>query len=305
MSLCIIGQEKSKTNIRLLEEAKKQFGSVFFVPIDSIGIGLTDRFSIHYRTSDMQKFRAVMPRIPKHFMSYAYQLLSLFPQETYMVIKPISFLLASERFFLLTVLRKRGISTLNLHLARSTKAASRMLSEANYPIIIRSPEKKTGVVVKNQKEARSVVDALIHLNQPTLIEDVVKDMISVYVAEPEILGAVKKKTKETDVVFSNGDIKQTKISLDVEQLALDAAAAVDAQVARIDISLNGTPKVVNISLNPELIKASKETGVNMPKRIMEIIHDNYTKHNEKPVLIRFFEDAKSVVKDVLKTKQLL
>ncbi len=305
MSLCIIGQEKSKTDIRLLEEAKKQFGSVFFVPIESIGIGLNDRFSIHYRTSDMQKFRAVMPRIPKSYLSYAYQLLSLFPQETYMTVKPISFLLASERFFLLTVLRKRGIPTLNLHLARSSKAAARMISDTKYPKIIRSPEKKTGVVVRNQKEARSVIDALIHLNQPTLIEDVVKDMVSVYVAEPEVLAVVKKKTKETDVVFSRGEMKQAKISLEIEQLALDAAAAVDAHVARVDISLNGSPKVVNISLNPDLLTPSKVTGVNIPKRVMEIVHENYTKHNEKPVLIRFFEDAKSVVRDVLKTKQLL
>lgn len=305
MSLCIIGQDKSESDIRLLEEAKKQFGSVFFVPIESIGIGLSEKFSISYRASDMQKFRAVMPRIPKPFLSYGYQLLSLFPQETYMVVKPISFLIASERFFMLTVLRKRGISTVNMHLARSAKAAERVIENARYPIIIRSPEKKTGVVVKNKKEARSVIDALVHLKHPILIEDVVKEMVSVYVADPEVLAAVKKKTKETDVVFSEGEMKSAKVSLDVEQLALDAASAVDAQVARIDISLNGNPKVVNVELNPPLIKASKVTGVDIPKRIMEVIHSNYTKHNERPVLIRFFEDAKSVVRDVLKTKQLL
>ena len=100
MSLCIIGQEKSESNLRLLAEAKKKFDSVFFVPIDSIGIGLNERFSIHYRATDILKFKAVLPRIPRAYSSYAYQLLSLFPGDTYMAVKPISFLLAAERFFL-------------------------------------------------------------------------------------------------------------------------------------------------------------------------------------------------------------
>jgi len=303
--LCIIGYEKSKTNLKLLEEAKKRFDSVFFVPIDGIGIGLNDKFSISYRVSDILKFKAVFPRIPKQFCSYAYQLLSLFPEDTYMPIKPISFLLADERFFLLTVLRKRGVSTLNLHLTRSSKAAYRIIEEGKYPLVIRTPEKKTGVVVKNLTEAKSVIDALGSLDHPIMIEDVVKDMVSVYVAEPDVIASVKKKTKEKDVVFAKGNLKNQKINLETQQLALDAARAVEAGVARVDISLNGSPKVINVVLNPALIAPSKATGINIPEKIIKSVHENYKAYKQKPTLVKFFEDAKSVVKDVLKTKQLI
>ncbi len=305
MGLCIIGQEKSESNIRLLEEAKKKFDSVFFVPIDSIGIGLNTDFSISYRASDILKFDAVLPRIPKPYHSYAYQLLSLFPSDTFMPIKPISFLLADERFFLLTVLRKRGIPTLNLHLTRSSRAASRIIDEADFPIILRTPNKKIGVVVKNKLETKSIIDALTHLQQPILIENMVKDMVSVYVAEPEVIASVKKKTKEPDIIFSPGEYKNNKIGLEVEQLALEAAKAVDAQVARIDISLNSEPKIVNINLNPDLVRPSKVTETDIPERIIDSVHKNYGIHKERPLLMKFFDDAKSVVKDVLKTKQLL
>ena len=53
------------------------------------------------------------------------------------------------------------------------------------------------------------------------------------------------------------------------------------------------------------MKQSKITGVNLPEKVINSIHENYKAHLEKPMLMKFFEDAKSVVKDVLKTKQLL
>jgi glutathione synthase/RimK-type ligase-like ATP-grasp enzyme len=305
MGLCIIGQEKSESNIRLLEEAKNIFGSVFFVPIDSIGIGLNNDFSISYRASDMLKFDAVLPRIPKSHCSYAYQLLSLFPSNTFMPIKPISFLLADERFFLLTVLRKRGIPTLNLHMTRSSRASAKIIDRLDFPVVLRTPSKKTGVVVRNRLETKSIIDALAHLQQPVLIEDTVKDMVSVYVSDPDVIAGVRKRTKEQDIIFSPGEFKNHRVGLDIEHLALDAAKAVDAQIARVDITLSPDAKVVNIELNPNLVIPSNVTGTDIPKRIVESIHRNYTDYKQKPLLMKFFDDAKSVVRDVLRTKQLL
>jgi glutathione synthase/RimK-type ligase-like ATP-grasp enzyme len=305
MSLCIIGLEKSETNLRLLEEAKSRFASVFFVPIDGIRIGLGEKFSISYRTSDLMKFSSVYPRIPTKFYSYAYQLLSLLPPETFTPIKPITFLLASERFFLLSVLRKREINTLNIQLARSTKAAYAIMEESEFPLVIRIPGKETGVVANTQTEAKSVIDALGSLRQPILIEDLVKDLVYCYVAKPDVLASARKKTREKDVVFSKGELKNHKADIETRHLALEAANAVDTQIARVDISLNGEPKVVNVNLNPGLVEPSRATGVNLPKETVKNIHENYRKHAEKPMLMRFFEDAKSVVKDVLKDKSMM
>ncbi|NIO20197.1 MAG: hypothetical protein GTN76_05490 [Candidatus Aenigmarchaeota archaeon] len=305
MTLCIIGLEKSETNLRLLEEAKNRFASVFFVPIDGISIGLGEKFAISYRTSDLMKFNSIYPRIPSRFYSYAYQLLSLLPPATFTPIKPITFLLASERFFLLSVLRKRDINTLNIQLARSAKAAHSILEESEFPIVVRVPGKETGVVANTLTEAKSVIDALGSLKQPVLVEELVKDLVSCYVADPDVLACAKKKTKERDVVFSKGEFKNHKANIETNHLALEAAKAIDTQIARIDISLNGEPKVVNVNLDPDLIAPSKATGVDLPKETVKRIYDNYRKHQEKPMLMKFFEDAKSVVKDVLKNKTML
>ncbi|MFH1444937.1 MAG: hypothetical protein ABIF08_00455 [Nanoarchaeota archaeon] len=305
MDLCIIGQEKSECNLKLLEEAKKKFDSVFFVSVDGIGIGLSKEFSISYRSTNILKFGAVLPRIPKQYYSYSYQLLSLFPSNTFMPIKPISFLLADERFFLLTVLRKRNIPTTNMYSARSTKASYRLLSDASYPIIVRSLQKKSGVIVNNEKEARNIIETFNTLKQPILIEDTIKDMISLYVAAPGIIAAVKKKTKERDVVFSSGEMKKYSPTIEETHLAIEAAQAVDANIARVDISTNGEPKVVNIELNFNITKPTKITGINIAEKIIESVYENYKEYLERPMLFKFFDDAKSVVKDALKTKQVL
>jgi len=303
-SLCMIGLEKSQTNIELLNEAKKAFDSVFFVPIEAIGVGISPSFSIQYRVTDLLKFSAVLPRIPKRISSYGYQLLSLFPSTTYMPIKPIAFLLAEERFFLLTILRKRQIPTIDLQMTKSPKAAIRMLDESRFPVVIRTPNRKTGVIVDNISEAKSVIEALGSLKQSVLIEEPVKNMVSVYVARPGIIAAVKKKTKEKDVVFAEGEKKKQKIDKTVQQLALDACSAIDSQIARIDISLDDEPSVVNIELNPSLTGAGQAVGENLPRLVIDSIKENYVRHQQKPVLMKFFEDAKSVVKDVLKTDQM-
>jgi len=303
--LCIIGHEKSETNLKLLKEAKKKFDSVFFVPIESIAIGLKDDFSITYRTCSLLDFHAIFPRIPRQFCSYAYQLLSLFPSETFMSIKPISFLLADERFFMLTVLRKRGIPTLNLQLTRSVNAAERIVEESRFPVVIRSLEKKTGVTVNNKTEAKSIINALSSLKQPILIEEVINDMLSVYVTEPGAVAATKKKSQEKDLIFAAGEYRKHKITAEEEQLALETARAIDAQCARIDMCISPKPKVVNIELNPNLIAPSKVTGVNIAQKLIESVHQNYMSHRERPMIMRFFEDAKSVIKDVLKTKNML
>ncbi|RLI96626.1 MAG: hypothetical protein DRO99_04160 [Candidatus Aenigmatarchaeota archaeon] len=303
-SLCIIGTGKNKTNIKLLNEAQGVFDSVFFVPIEAIGVGLSNDISIKYRVTDLLKFNIVLPRIPKSAASYAYQLLSLFPEDTYMPVRPISFLIVEERFFLLSVLRKRGISTIDLHLTKSSKAAARMLNDVKFPIVIRTPDKKTGVVVKNMTEAKSVIDALGSLKQSILIEELVKDMVSVYVAWPNVIASVKKKTNEKDIVFAKGELKKSKIDLKTQQLALDAAKAIESHIARVDISLKGEPRVVNIETSPGLISPSEAVGEDLTKKIVLSIKDNYEEYKQKPMLMRFFDDAKSVVKDVLKTKKL-
>jgi len=300
----MIGMEKSQTNISLLNEAKNVFDSVFFVPIDAIGVGLTREFSIKYRVTDLLKFNAVLPRIPRRISSYGYQLLSLFPAGTYMPIKPIAFLLAEERFFLLTVLRKREIPTTNLHMTKSPKAAIKLLDETRFPVVIRTPSRKTGVLVENISEAKSIIDALGSLKESILIEDLVRNMVSVYVAEPEVIASIKKKSKEKDVVFAEGEPRKQKINIDIQQLALDAARAIDSQIARVDISMEKEPRVVNIELNPSLINAGRAVGKNLPRIVMESLKENYTRHQQRPVLMKFFEDAKSVVKDVLNTRRI-
>ncbi len=304
-ALCIIAQEKSDSNLQLLEEAKKQFESVFFTTLDGINIGFDKEFSINYKSSELLKYNMFLTRIPKKYYSYAYQLLSLLPQKAYLPIHPIAYLLAEERFFLLTILRKREIPTLNMHMARSSSAALRSLETMNLPIMIRIPDKTVGMIAEGRGEAKSVIEALESINQPILIEDMTNDVTSVYVSELDAIASVKKKTSDRDVVFGKGELRKTKISSDIEVLALDTIKSLDSRMGRVDISLKPTPRVVNVELNPDLIAPSKATGINIPEKIISSIVENYEKHLEKPLLMKFFQDAKTVARDVLKSKSLL
>jgi len=305
MALCLLGEEKSESNIRLLEEAKSFFDKVYFAPISGVSIGMKDKFSIMHKSVDLTTFDAVFPRVPRRLYNYSYQLLSMFPPERFMAIPPVAFLIAAERFFLLTVLKKRGINVLNTKLARSPEAAYRLLDEVEFPVIIRVPGQKTGVVANKASEAKTIIGAISSLDHPVLLEEPVKNVASLYITEPEVLASVRKVSKEVDLIFGQGEMKKFKPDMETQDIALETARAMDSSVMRVDISLNGSPKVVNIELNPELTKPSGVSGVNIPRVIMKTVHENYKNHLEKPVLVKLFEDAKSVMRDVFNDKHLL
>jgi glutathione synthase/RimK-type ligase-like ATP-grasp enzyme len=302
MSLCIIGGKKTASNLMLLEEGKKIFKSVLFVPINGIRIGLEKEFSIKYRTTDLLKFGCILPRVPHKLYSYGYQLLSLFPKKTFIAIKPISFLISEERFFLLSMLRKKQIPTIGIHLSRSSKVASNILKETSFPVIIRTPNKKTGMVARNFSEAKSIMDAIESLKEPIIIEDVIRDFVSVYVSYPDVVAAFRKIAKEGDLMLSKGVIEKCDISTEIEKLILDALDVIEASVARVDITTDPEPRIVNIELNPSIKKATDVSGINIAKRIMENVYKNYQEHSikQKPIVMEFIEDAKSVVKDLTK-----
>jgi hypothetical protein len=113
---------------------------------------------------------------------------------------------------------------------------------------------------------------------------------------------VRKTTKDQDVVFSPGTLRKHKLSFEEKHLAMKTAEAIDTRVVRVDMASGKDPYVVNIGLNPDLVEASKVTGVNIAREIMKRVHDDYTRHKDRPMLVKFFDDAKSVVKDVLKEK---
>ena len=143
------------------------------------------------------------------------------------------------------------------------------------------------------------------LKKPILIEETVKELISLYVAEPDVVASVKKKTREKDLVFSEGSYKNFKANIEVEQLAMDSAKAVESQIVRIDMALSPEPMVVNINLNPDIIVPSKATGINVAEKMIKSVHENLNHYLEKPKLFKFFDDAKSIIKDVFKSKQLI
>lgn len=238
--------------------------------------------------------------------TYAYQLLSMFPKETFMPVNPISFMIAADRFFLLTVLRKQGIDTINLRLTRSIEPAYRLLEEEKFPMIIRSPKKETGVVVKNKLEAKTTIDMLAAIKQPIVLEDTVSKLVSLFVAGEEVVAAVKKKTEAKDVIFAPGKFSKHKSNIETEHIALETAKTLGTFLVRVDISLDKKqPKIVNVVLNPPLIAPSKVTKINLAEKFIQTVYEKYKEHEQRPALMRFFEDAKSVLKDAFKTKHML
>jgi len=147
------------------------------------------------------------------------------------------------------------------------------------PVILKLLQGSHGkgvIKVSSTEEASSVIDALWALGEMIYFQEYIETQgkdIRAFVVGDEVVAAMEREARKGDfrANISKGG-KGTKIELDsgLEKLALRAAKVVGAEIAGVDIVLDGKPKVIEVNINPGL-KISRITKVNVADKIARYI----------------------------------
>jgi ribosomal protein S6--L-glutamate ligase len=184
-----------------------------------------------------------------------------------------------NKFSAIQVLQKHGIPTPRTRLALTPKAAMKSIRTMKKPVIIKllSGSRGKGVMkLSSNQEAESVMDALWALNQMLYFQEYVETQgkdIRAFVVGDEVVAAMERIARPGEF-RSNIDRggKGVKIELDskLEKLALRSTKVIGAEVAGVDIAVDGKPKVIEVNTNPGL-EISRITGVDVADRIAKYI----------------------------------
>ncbi|MCD6557608.1 MAG: hypothetical protein J7K31_01075 [Candidatus Aenigmarchaeota archaeon] len=298
MKLCIVGPaDKKSMDIKLLKTAKNIFDSVLYASYSHISFIQTNELRITFKNSDLSRFDALLPRIPKERAMFGYFLLNSL--DIYSPMKPQSFLIWSDRLLMLNILQREGLPIPKMYVVDSRESAVRLLKKGDisFPLSLKLSKKERGAMLANsEKEFKAMLDTLQSFNEPICMEEFFdSDYIQAFVIGNTVVGAVKRIPKEKqDIFHGKGEKKRIKIKPSIKELAIDAARAIKSSFALVTLVDNGRRAVVDVDLCPIWSMDTLEYD------LVRYIFDR-TKTREKPIsrFTDFLTGIRSAVKDLL------
>ena len=206
-SLLIIGSrtyKKSTVNL-LIEETKKRFDSVLFVPIDKIQLQTAEgKVGLFYKGKNLLAFDAIYPRISAKDILLGEAVLKVIENsDTYCPVSLNAYQITNHKFYTSQKLSNQGIPGVLSTLSISPKYADYAVNETGYPFVMKliSGFAGKGVVLVNSKEQmESILDAVHLFEEFICTQKFVKGKdydVRCYVIGDYVI-AVKRKCKKGD-----------------------------------------------------------------------------------------------------------
>ncbi len=285
MKLCVVslGGESSKS---IAQEAKKFFDEVTEVSIKSIRLCLEDKgVSVKNGGVDLEDFDCIYVRGSYRYLLLQRALTKALYKKIYMPIRPNAFTLGHNKLLASLELLQKGINIPTSYFVSSSEQAKQLLSEVQYPIIIKIPEGTQGkgvMFADSESSARSMIDALEVFKQPYIIQeyietgDVKSQDIRVIVAGGKVVGCFKRISSSHDIrsnIHMGGKGEVIDLPPEIEKMSIRAVRALGADIAAVDVLVGRKPSVLEINLSPGLKGITKYTGENIAERIAKALYD--------------------------------
>lgn len=287
MNLLIIGPEKrAKTEISLVQSAKKYFGKVLYAPITGIRVESDENAAIpFFKSSNLLKFDVVLCRIPKESRDFGFVLAKIFEENgKYLPIGYKAIILGTSEFLLPIFLNLKncGLRAPKTYFACSRTAMRQSIDEAEYPVRIRLPYQKEGAMIADSKSvATGIIDTMEKLDQPILIQ------------------AAQKRAKRIKVlvvgdnVYALKDKKKHSLKTSESKILSETAKALGAEICQMNIVLSRN-KILSLGINvsPKLMAFKKEFGEAVFDNVFSKISENASIFYEANPLFRFLNWVK-------------
>ena len=183
--------------------------------------------------------------------------------------------ICKNKFSAVQFLQEVGIPTPKTRLALTPSAAVKSIKSMKKPVVVKliSGSHGKGVIkVNSNVEADSIMDTLNTLGQMIYFQEYIETEgrdIRVFVIGERVVAVMERNGRRGEFRSNmelGGRGSKVKISPELERLALRAAKAVGADIAGVDILVDGKPRVIEVNINPGL-RIARVTGVNIPDLI--------------------------------------
>ena len=267
----------------IVDAMRKYFKSVDDLEIRAIEVTLGAKdLEVTHLGKILSGYECIYVRGSYKYAQIQSTLTAALKKESYMPIKANAFIVGHNKFLTQLVFQQKNIPMPKSYLAVTAEGVRKVLEKINYPIILKFPEGTQGkgvLFVESYASASSMLDALLALNQPFIIQEYVETGgvdIRAIVAGGKIVASMERKAERMEKranihigAVGEGCVLDTKTS----KIAVKAAEAIGADVCAVDIleSMKG-PLILEVNLSPGLQGITKATKVDVADEIAKALY---------------------------------
>ncbi len=294
----------SKSSLMILEAMKNYFDSVDKIDLRDVEVNLgVGKLKVLYEGNPLPEYSCIYPRGSFRYAPLLRSVTRTLFRNSYMPIKAETFTLGHDKLLTHLALQHFNIPMPATYLASSTRAAKKILNEVNYPIVLKFPNGTGGkgvMFAESFAAASSMLDALIALKQPFLIQEYIEtggvDIRAIVIGE-KVIASMKRKAEKGEMranIHAGGTGEPCILDERTKRIAIDTATSIGADICAVDMleSAKGS-LVIEVNLSPGLQGITKATGINVADKIAKYLYEKseiFSARDRDEATQKIFED---------------
>ena len=294
----------SKSSLMIIKAMETYFDSVDNIDLRDVEVNIgSGKMNVLYEGKQLPQYSCIYARGSFRYSPLLRAITRILYRNSYMPIKPETFTIGHDK--LLTHLALQHFSTPMpaTYLASSTRAAKKVLNEVTYPIVLKFPHGTGGkgvMFAESFAAASSMLDALIALKQPFLIQEYIETGgvdVRAFIVGNEVIASMKRKAVRGEMranIHAGGTGEACVLDQRTKRIAIDTAASIGADICAVDMleSPKG-PLVIEANLSPGLQGITKATGINVADKIAKFLFEKseiFSARDRDEATTKIFED---------------
>ncbi|MBI5390556.1 RimK family alpha-L-glutamate ligase [Candidatus Woesearchaeota archaeon] len=283
---------QSESSQRIAKAMQGYFHDLDNINLKDIEVRMGEKgFQVLQQGKTLRSYDCIFVRGSFRYLSLMRAIVTAYYKKAYTPLMPSSYTLAHDKILTHLKLQQANIRTPTTYLAATVELAKKILIRAHYPVIMKFPHGTGGkgvMVAESYATASSILDALTALNQPFLIQEYVdtsgSDIRAIVVGD-KVVASMKRKAasrEERANVHSGGKGVFYNPDTDIRKLAVQAAKAINAEIAAIDLleSAKG-PLVIEVNASPGLQGIEAVTKIDIAEIMAKHIYERTKSITEK------------------------
>lgn len=205
----------------------------------------------------------------------------------FLPLEPRAFTLGHDKLLTQLEMQRAGIPMPKTYLTSTTDAAKEILENLNYPIVMKFPQGTQGkgvMFADSYPSATSMLDALVALNQPFLIQEYIEtggvDIRAIVVGD-KVVASMKRvavKGEKRANIHAGGHGEPVELDHHFKKIAIDAARSIGAKICGVDLlESHKGPMVIEINTSPGLQGITGATKIDVADKIAKYLGEESKK----------------------------